>query len=614
MTRVESTRRPVRVLPEQVANRIAAGEVAERPASVLKELIENSLDAGARRVEIALEGGGRESIAVRDDGCGMTRDDAVLALRRHATSKIVHAADLDAIRTMGFRGEAIPSVASVSKLEIITRPSGSTTGTRIVVDAGRTREVAETGAPLGTQVRVRTLFYNVPARRRFLRSAQAELRHCSEAVTRAALMHPEIAFIYLVDGRRRAHYDACDSLEARIAAVLGKSLAKGMSPVHHQESGITVRGMAGRPETYRSTRGQQMLFVNRRPIQHRGLSGALFALYRNQLRTGQFPVYVLSIEIDPATIDVNIHPSKAEVRFRDQQGAARALRHAVAPLLRDARVTPHWGPVTPPRDPVFDGGAQQRELGWGWRALAPRGMPGAAPAVREGAAFDAAAGGIAERAAALGAEMAGELGVNAPATEPDLPGEPLPAGSSLWQFARTYIFTQLKGDLVMVDQHTAHERVLYERTMAAILSGDVASQRVLFPVVVELDPAEAEALGAHRAEILRVGYEIDQQAVDRVALLGVPAVGRDARASQVFHDLLGALAETGEAKLHGIERVAATFACKAAVKAGDPLNEPEMAQLVDEVFATEQPFYCPHGRPTVVRVALNEIERRFGRI
>ena len=266
MTRVESTRRPVRVLPEQVANRIAAGEVAERPASVLKELIENSLDAGARRVEIALEGGGRESIAVRDDGCGMTRDDAVLALRRHATSKIVHAADLDAIRTMGFRGEAIPSVASVSKLEIITRPSGSTTGTRIVVDAGRTREVAETGAPLGTQVRVRTLFYNVPARRRFLRSAQAELRHCSEAVTRAALMHPEIAFIYLVDGRRRAHYDACDSLEARIAAVLGKSLAKGMSPVHHQESGITVRGMAGRPETYRSTRGQQMLFVNRRPI------------------------------------------------------------------------------------------------------------------------------------------------------------------------------------------------------------------------------------------------------------------------------------------------------------------------------------------------------------
>lgn len=584
----------IQVLPERLANRIAAGEVAERPAAVLKELIENSLDAGARRIEVRLEQGGKELISVRDDGFGMGREDAVLALRRHATSKIAAAEDLDAILTMGFRGEALPSVAAVSRLEMLTRPAQDEMGTRILVEGGKTIDVGETGAPAGTVLTVRDLFFNVPARRRFLRTAPAELRRCTEVFTRAATVFPQISFTYVVDGRRRTHYPAAEGLEDRIAAVLGANLAESMVRVEHQEYGISIRGMVGGPGVYRTSRSHQLLFVNQRPVQHRGLAGAIYALYRDHLRAGQFPIYVLLIEIDPSRIDVNIHPAKSEIRFRETKEASRAVRHAIAQVIRGPGVMPRWEPLAAPRNPEVH---EQSQLNW--NETTPL-------------------GGIRERAAALGAALAQEMGVEPPDPSPDEePGSAAahPLGmASCWQFARTYIFTPLKGDLVMVDQHTAHERVLFEQTMAAILQGDVPAQRLLFPVVLELDPAEQEAARANATEIARVGYEVEWSSASRISLIGVPAVGRDARAGQVFHSFLGELAETDEGRLAGIEKVAATFACKAAVKAGDALTGPEMAQLVNQVFATRRPFFCPHGRPTVVRISLAEIERRFGRI
>ncbi len=629
-----STQRPperrIRVLPEELANRIAAGEVAERPASVVKELLENALDAGATRIEVRVEQGGKKLIAVRDNGCGMSAADAVVALRRHATSKISAASDLDAITTMGFRGEALPSVAAVSHFQILTRLQGDPVATKVVVVGGKPPEVTETGAPEGTVVQVRDLFFNVPARRRFLRSAQAEVRHCTEVVTKVALVNPTVALSYSVDGRRRLHFPAVESLEERIQAVVGKELAAGMATIDYEENGFRIRGMAGMPQTFRASRNQQTFFVNQRPIQDRGLSGAVYALYRDHLKAGQYPVYVLMIEVDPARVDVNIHPAKAEIRFREPKEAVRALRHALSEMLRSAGVTPTWHTLSIVRErpPGSSGGSPAPGLP-SESTPGPSGgtpdqatdLPPQAEINWESGATEAAdpeSGGIAERAAAMRAAMAAQVGERSAgsrlvATGP--PSEMPPLGMpSCWQFARTYIFTPLKGDLVMVDQHTAHERVLFEETMASILAGAVPAQRLLFPVELDLAPEEDEVLESYAEAIARVGYEIERRGSQRVALVAVPAVGRDARAGQVFRHLLGELAETGDGRLLGIERVAATFACKAAVKAGDPLNEQEMAQLVNQVFATKQPFYCPHGRPTVVRIGLAEIERRFGRV
>jgi DNA mismatch repair protein MutL len=593
---------------------------------VVKELLENALDAGASRIEVRVEQGGKKLISVRDNGCGMSAGDVVVALRRHATSKISVASDLDTITTMGFRGEALPSVAAVSRFEILTRLRDDSVGTKVSVAGGRDPATAEVGAPEGTIVQVRDLFYNVPARRRFLLSAQAETRHCTEVVTRVALVHPAVALTYFVDGRRRLHYPATETLGERIQAVVGKELAAGMVSIEYEEFGFRIRGMAGTPQTYRASRTQQILFVNRRPIQDRGLAGAIYALYRDHLKAGQYPVYVLMIEVDPARVDVNIHPSKAEIRFRESKEAVRALRHALAEMLRSEGVTPSWRPLSIVRGGAGTTGmrpaatAAESPVAAGSDAAAepPRQAELAWADGREGE-VETDPGGIAERAGALRAALAARVGEH-PAAESakgliPASAEMPPLGMpSCWQFARTYIFTPLKGDLLMVDQHTAHERVLFEATMASILAGAVPAQRLLFPVELDLDPAEEEVLQSQAEAIASVGYEVERLAPQRIALVAVPAVGRDARAGQIFHHLLGELAETSDGRLLGIERVAATFACKAAVKAGDPLNEEEMAQLVNQVFATKQPFYCPHGRPTVVRIGLLEIERRFGRI
>lgn len=619
----------VHVLPESLANRIAAGEVAERPASVLKELVENAVDAGAGRIEVRLKNGGKDLILVRDDGCGMSSEDAVMALRRHATSKIRGPEDLDAIGTMGFRGEALPSVGAVSRLEILTRPREQELGTRVFVEGGTSPETTESGLPAGTVVSVRELFYNVPARRRFLRSGPAELRHCTEVVTRAAMAHPSVGFTYVVDGRKRATYAPVSRVEERMRDVLGPALAGGMLDVDHRENGFRVRGIAGGPDVWRSSRSHQLLFVNRRPVQHKGLSGGLYALYRDHLRAGQFPVYVLLIEVDPARVDVNIHPSKAEVRFREEQEASRAVRHGVAEVLRAQGATPQWhAPSLEPEKPA-DGVEQvQMKLDTpsGGRVLpfvADRSRTGGGPPFPRGFAIsssdlassargDGAGGGppdssgeTAPDLGALGAILAG------PGAASAADGEQVRA--QCWQFSRTYIFTPLKGDLLIVDQHVAHERVLYEQVLARMTKGEVPSQRLLFPVPIQVTPEEEEALVRFGDQVERVGYEVERVDDRSVQLLGVPAVGRDSRAGEIFHAFLGELSENGDVRLVGAEKVAATFACKAAVKAGDPLDVREMNELVDALFGTEQPFYCPHGRPIVVRVSLAEIGRRFGR-
>ena len=651
--RPESTgeQRRIRILPDRLANLIAAGEVVERPSAVVKELVENALDAGATNVAVNLDAGGRRLMQVTDNGCGMSPDDAVLALDRHATSKIADPTDLDSIASYGFRGEALPSIAAVSRLRLQTCHDDDGIGTEVVVEGGQLKGAKEVGRARGTTMTIRDLFFNTPARRKFLRTDQTELRHCSREITGLALGSPEVAFRLAHAGRALLDCPAARSWQERALALFGQEmLERGLEFSVDGDFG-RIYGLLGRPGDAGGGYREQYILVNGRLVQARALRKAVFDGYEATIESGNQPSFVVFLDTDPAGVDVNVHPQKREVRFRDER--------AVYGFVKDAVAQAFSGSVSP-RDAVrhSEGDDEARGVGHFWHdakdtfarkdASRPRGTPSgsavrdsayAAPPAQRTPATDSV--GTLARALDVGApdrsegnagqpgpvgqqvddQLALDVGtvpgeVSAPAeasaraesTPPEISPESL-----LWQFQDKYIFVSTNEGLWIVDQHVAHERILYEEAMAAFNEGEPTSQRLLLPVAVELTPEQDSVLDEVLPALSSMGFDIERMSGRSVLVNAYPASVQNWQDGNLLREMVQEIGELGFRESGLTEQIATSYSCHAAIKAGDPLNAPTMAWLVERLFSTSMPYVCPHGRPIIVKIGTKELDKRFGR-
>jgi DNA mismatch repair protein MutL len=600
---------PVRQLSEGMVNRIAAGEVVERPASVVKELVENALDAQARRIEVVTDGGGRRLIRVTDDGAGMTAGDLALAVERHATSKLPDDDLLD-IRTLGFRGEALPSIGAVARLTITTRHAQEPHAWAITVDGGHKGEVKPAALGEGTRVEVRDLFYATPARLKFLKTDRTEAEAIREVVRRLAMSRPDVAFT--LAGEERAPVTWAAALPgptgrlARLADVLGTEFRANAVEVMGGRDGFAIAGFAALPTLSRANALGQYLFVNGRPVRDKLLIGVVRGAYADYLPRDRHPLVALFVTLDPREVDVNVHPAKAEVRFRDP-GLVRslligALREALGREGRRAATTGGDATVA-----AFRPGMAPPPGNWDWRRSParppdPRGFAGAARGLAEAAQAVFDVGGPS-------ADMRYESSTPAP----DLLDRPL--GAARAQLHETYIVAQTRDGLVVVDQHAAHERIVYERLKAALERQGVARQMLLIPEIVELDEADVERLLGRADELARYGLAIEPFGPGAVAVRETPALLGEVDAIGLVRDLSEHMAEW-DATLpleRSLMHVAATMACHGSVRAGRRLKPEEMNALLREMEATPNSGQCNHGRPTYVELKLTDIERLFGR-
>jgi DNA mismatch repair protein MutL len=584
----------VRVLPDGIVNQIAAGEVVERPASVLKELVDNALDAGAKSIEVTLEGAGRERISVADDGHGMDRDDALAALERHATSKIERIEDLGRIASLGFRGEALPSIAAVSHMILETSPVGGE-GTLVRVEGGRVADVDRIARAPGTTVHVRRLFYNTPARKRFLKSHATEQAHLVQRLAEHALGRIDVGWSATHGPRSILSLAPARELRERLAALFDAAYADTFLDVPRLEAnGVAVEGLAQRPVGARASRRRQFVFVNGRPVDAAEVLRAALGGYRSTLPAGARPDVFLRIEIDPRAVDVNVHPAKREVRFRDPAAVAAVVEEAVRAALGA-------GPVAIPPYVARGPGA-----GLGLRRA------GRAPA-RVAEPLPPTAPGPDQLALFVSRARSGDREPAIDAAVADLDRAAVEAG--LWQLHDRFILAQTGRGLAVIDQHSAHERVLYEEIIGDLRRGQRAAQRLLFPLVLHLTPLQRSTLESYDGMIGRLGFEIEPFGGDAVAVSAVPAFRHAFDPEEALAGLLDDLAEPGRgsADMNQHERVARTFACKAAIKAGSPLAREEMAELIDRLFATRLPYDDVHGRPAVLQIGLDELDRHFGR-
>lgn len=638
----------IHVLSDQVANKIAAGEVVERPASVVKELLENSLDAGAADIRVEAEGGGRRLVRVADDGCGMLRDDAMLALERHATSKIARVEELESIATLGFRGEALPSIASVSRMVIETRAAEEPSGARVEVAGGRILSVGECVRPPGTAITVRDLFFNVPARRKFLRSEQTELAHIASLVTHYSLAHPSKSFELSHEGRKLLDAAPVLTPSERVFQVFGGETLEELielEPRTALEGRLTVSGFISRPQVQKSNRNSIFLFVNRRLIRDRLLLHAISAAYANLMPPSAFPFALLFLDCDPAEVDVNVHPSKTEVRFR----ASSQIHDFVRDALREALVASRPAPAAPPpsrlaelppepqpaaRLPFSEFSQAIEDFRFaGIRPESPRSVlpdlelaPPPAPAPR----LDLPPGppSLPPEAppSAPAAEPAGLPRPRMPDTHAAIPaGLALDAPSSmtslddvriLGQLHESFIIAAGRDGLWIIDQHVAHERILFERFLDRLFRGRAEQQRLLLPLVLALTPAQEADYQRIAGELERAGFETEPFGQRTIAVKAVPADLPPAAVEQVFFEIL----EIADAEMRRLtpedfrRAVAASLACRAAIKINTRLEPEKMEWLVRELAQTRYPMSCPHGRPVALRYCNRDILRSFHRI
>ncbi|MFN2383259.1 MAG: DNA mismatch repair endonuclease MutL [Gemmatimonadota bacterium] len=588
----------VRVLSDGVVNQIAAGEVVERPSSVVKELVDNALDAGARRIEITLAAAGRDRIAVADDGCGMVPEDAWLAFERHATSKIVAADDLRRITTLGFRGEALPSIAAVSRLVLETAPAGGGPGVRIRLDGGARGGPEPIARAPGTTVDVRQLFYNTPARRKFLRTHATEQAVIVQRIVEQALARTDVAWRAAHGPREILELSPAGTLIERLVGLFDLAYVETLLPIQGGAEGMAVHGFVQRAAAAGAGRRRQYTFVNGRPVEAPDLLRAFWRGYRSTLPAGARPDGYLFLELDPATVDVNVHPAKREVRFTDSAAVAGAVEDAVRQALGAGPVAARpWRAPSTPR-PI----AASRTTAAGGRV--------AEPGPAEPGQFALFFSG--RRAAPNGAAAAAAV------PDAEAPSGPLPldpAAPGLWQLHQRFILAQTASGLVVIDQHSAHERVLYEQVIGELRAGARAAQRLLFPLVLHLTPAQYAAWEVYATLIERLGFEAEPFGGQTIAVAAVPAFRHAFDPEAALVGLLDDLGEPGggSADMNQHERVARLFACKAAIKAGARLAPDEMIELIDRLFATTLPYDDVHGRPAILQIGLDELHRHFGR-
>lgn len=635
----------IRLLPEHVANQIAAGEVVERPASVVKELVENSLDAGATRITVEIQAGGRSLIRVTDDGMGMNRDDALLSLERHATSKIQKAEDLTSISTMGFRGEAIPSIASVSRMTITTRErdTDSPEGTQIIINGGKIIEVKAAGATTGTSMEVRQLFFNLPARRKFLRSEETEKAHIQHYLTLVALAHPQVACTFIQDGRVAWQLPAVTgsnstenrirALEERFAALYSRDIP--LIPVdfttHIQdrfvdEDGtvegpevVTVWGIIGAPGVSRSTREDQHLFVNRRPVENRGLNFALVEGYHTMLMKGRYPLCCLFLEINPALVDVNIHPAKREVKFRQEQTIRKVVTEAVRSALLKHHQRREESRPAPPAPPKRTAASEDLKLSNPEPIPETRIFPNFVPPPpnRPIPSWPQRQEAPAPESIASPPEKPEPAGWPARINLP--PAKPVPLLEVplriLGVIGKLYVVLESDRGLVLLDQHAAHERILFEQMLTRVEQGEAPSQRLLLPETVELSPRDANFLRQQIPVLTKLGVGISEFGERTFLVDALPPFVKVSNPKKFVLEIIDALKAAGQEvnSWRLGEDVVAKTVCRHAVKANDPLAQPELESLLDDLRRCAMPYTCPHGRPTIIEMNYRDLEKKFGR-
>ncbi|MDZ7779572.1 MAG: DNA mismatch repair endonuclease MutL [Gemmatimonadota bacterium] len=587
--------RRIRILPDAVANQIAAGEVVERPASVVKELVENAVDARAGRVEIAVERGGKRKIRVTDDGVGMGREDALLCFDRHATSKIEHAEDLRGVRTFGFRGEALPSISAVSRLTLETRTDEDEVGTRVTSASGQINHVSDLARRSGTTVEVDNLFFNAPARAKFLKAVSAETRAVSDAVTQLALANPHVTFVLTSDERVLLELEGTSDAGGRIAQVWGSEAAATLIGIYGEEGGFEIRGLVQRPDAAKPGVRRSFLAVNGRPFRASELGNAALRGYRTTIAEGLRPWTFLYLTVPDGEVDVNVHPAKAEVRFRDSARVEALVEGAVRSAMEGDESGARF---------------EQASAVPALRVHEPRGREARPERERRGTEQQIAlftTGPTEERSSDASDE-------HAPGTA--APDPRSGARPRLWQVLDTYVFAETRDGVVIVDQHAAHERVLFERLLDAYERGGQEGQRLLFPLTLKLTAPELQCVEDLRGLLERAGFEVEGFGGDTVIVHAVPNPHRYFDAERAFREMVDELTHGSElvrSARNQHERIAMTFACKSAIKAGQRLSEDEMQELFDQLFATRMPQHDVHGRPTVVRLSAAELSRKFGR-
>ena len=612
----------IALLSEEVASQVAAGEVVERPASVVKELVENSIDARATRIEILIRRGGISYLRVVDDGIGMDRDDALLCLERHATSKIRTGHDLAAIATLGFRGEALPSIASVSRFRLTTREHDAVAGTEVIVAGGKIETVRDGGEAPGTQIEVRSLFFNLPARRKFLRAESTETSHIEHQLHLQAIGHPEVGFTFINEERVVYQLPPAKQLLDRIRDLCGGNLASELLEVPPLESAeIQVRGFIGKAGVSRSTRHQQLIFLNGRAIENSTLSFALREGYHTALMRGQHPVTFLFIDMDPAAVDVNVHPAKREVRFRDARLVREAVVECIRRTLESGRASwsqtfrPGGGEISNPapiETPPLIPAREQVSLRNDWAELPAQ----TTPAPRE------------ESQRSVPPSPLGPLATRtAPISEVETPppregitphAATTPANNNfkiLGVLGKLYVLMENAGGLVLVDQHAAHERILFEEMRSRMEQQGVPAQRLLMPLTLEATPRDGDWLMRHLDLLQRAGISLEPFGAGTFKIDALPTFLRASNPLQLVREIIDDLRETSAqaSKMRLGEEMIAKTVCRHAVKANDYLREPELVRLIQDLLACELPYCCPHGRPTMIQISYNELEKKFGR-
>lgn len=649
----------IKVMPESLANQIAAGEVVERPSSVVKELLENSLDAGAHSINIEVEAGGKRLIRIVDDGEGMTRDDAITAFERHATSKLGTVEDLESITTLGFRGEALPSIASVSRLFLRTKTDRDIEGTEVEFNGGKLVAVRDIAWPGGAEFEVKDLFFNVPARRKFLKSDATEGVHITNLVQHYALANPPVSFLLISNGRDSIRVAPARSLRERAYQVLGGALVEKLVEVNAESSSLRIEGFVSNPQEQRSSRDAQYLFVNRRFVRDQLISRALTEAYRSMMPSGTYPAAVLFIEAHPTEVDVNVHPAKTEVRFLHEGEVLAFIRDAVAGALRRAQAITRvpGAPVASDEGPEqefssWNSGAGSGQSPHRWPPAGSAAVPAAVSAPSFTAVPDINSAPLTEAGdvepascaepAAFPADLAFKLepellnqqlrlstepaGSNrydaetgAPVETPPMNAEPLPGLGHgikpLGQIRDSYIVATDEEGLLLVDQHVAHERVLFEQFRDGRLAQATNVQPLLIPATLDLSPAEIESFAVIQDELEAIGIETMQLSGRTIAIKTTPAGLFSSDAIALVREVLGVVERDRRSFSleHIRDEIAASLACKAAIKVNMPLTREKMEWLIDELFKTHNPMTCPHGRPIIMRMGLRDIERGFKR-
>ncbi|MBI2666887.1 DNA mismatch repair endonuclease MutL [Candidatus Woesearchaeota archaeon] len=605
----------IHLLSEEVINKIAAGEVVERPASVVKELVENALDAGAAKIIVELKDSGKELIKITDNGCGMTAEDAEKALLRHATSKIKDADDLSALATLGFRGEALASIAAVSQLQLITKTSEASEGYSLSTEGGKIVHSTICAAQQGTSIEVKNIFFNTPARKKFLKTDAVELHHCVDVVTRCALIHPNVAFTFIHENKILLQTPSTENLQNTLAAVYGTSVAKELIHVQYTNGEITISGFVSSPYQVRNDNSQQTLSVNQRWVRSEDVTGAVYHAYHSLLFVNKHPVFVLHLEIDPDKIDVNVHPNKLTIKFEQKELVQQVVKQAIL----DAFQKNNLFPTAKDEQDVH-----QLAFGTFSSPVQNKSSPSSKYSFEESTqkVFETEGNNLEVPATAYLKSSTSVVNLTSPTEEKKLLSKPelyskLPPLRLLGQIHKTFFVAETEGGFVMIDQHAAHERVVYEQFMAQFMTEKVAVQELLQGDILELSPAQSVLVEKNLPLLQQFGFSLENFGMHSFIVKTIPSVLGRTQSKEVLLDIIATLHETEKNSLGKVqevqEEIVTRMACRAAVMAGEELTNERMKGILEELSHCKLPYTCPHGRPTMMKTEAEELEKKFRR-